>query len=219
MSFVKKLVLMATILVMSYSFIFSNLEADAKVSESRQNQYVSPSAVQLKEDLRKVWVQHVIWTRSYMVSALAGLEDQDRVLERLLKNQEDIGNAIKPYYGEEAGNKLTALLRDHILIAGKIVDAAKRGNQADVSKFNKEWFKNADDIAEFLSSANPNWPIKDLKELLYVHLQMLSDDLMARLNKDWNASVIAFDKGEEHIIILADTLTKGILKQFPKKFQ
>jgi hypothetical protein len=139
MSFMKKLFLIATILVMSFSFIFSTLEAEATVTESRQNQHLSKPAVQLKEDLRKLWIDHVIWTRSYLVSAVAGLEDQDKVLERLLKNQEDIGNAIKPYYGEKAGNKLTELLRDRILIAGKIVDAAKRGKQADVKKFNKEY--------------------------------------------------------------------------------
>lgn len=214
----KKLFMISSILIMSFSFIFSSLEADAEVSESRQNQYLSQPAVKLKEDLRELWIEHAIWTKSYIVSALAGLEDQEEVLERLLKNQADIGNAIKPYYGEQAGNKLTKLLKDHILIAGKIVDAAKKGNQKDVTKFNKEWYKNADDIAKFLSKANPNWAINDLKQLLYMHLQLLTDDLMARLKKDWNASIIAFDKGENHIIVLADTLTEGILKQFPHKF-
>lgn len=184
-----------------------------------QKPCITQSMAQLKGDLRKLWIDHAIWTRNYIVSAVAGLEDQEKVLARLLRNQQDIGNAIKPYYGEAAGKKLAELLTEHIVIAGKIVDAAKSGNQKDVDKYNKEWYRNADDIAQFLSSANPNWPLKTLKDLLYMHLQLVADDLSARLKKDWDADIIAFDKGEEHIILLADTLTEGIIKQFPNSFK
>lgn len=182
-------------------------------------QCISPAMVQLNNSLRKLWIDHVIWTRSYIVSAIAGLEDQEEVLERLLKNQQDIGNAIKPYYGEEAGNKLAGLLKEHIVIAGKIVAAAKSGNQAEAAKFNKEWYRNADDIALFLSSANPNWTNKELKDLLYQHLQLLTDDVVARLSKNWAADIATFDKAEDHIIQLADVLSTGIIKQFPDKFK
>ncbi len=161
----------------------------------------------------------MVWTRNYIVSAVAGMDDQQKVLDRLLKNQQHIGDAVKPYYGEEAGNKLAALLREHILMAGKIVDAAKKGNQADVEKYNKEWFKNADDIALFLSSANPNWSNQLLRDLLYRHLNLITDAVKARLTQNWDADIIAFDKGIEHIILLADTLTEGIVKQFPKRFK
>jgi REP element-mobilizing transposase RayT len=182
-------------------------------------QCLSPSMVKLKGDMRKLWIDHVLWTRSYIVSNLAGLLDQEQVLARLLKNQQDIGNAIKPYYGEAAGNRLVGLLTEHIAIAGKIVNAAKSGNQADFEKFNKEWYKNADDIAKFLSSANPNWTHKQLKDLLDRHLQLLAENVAARLAKNWEADIIAFDQGEDHIILLADTLTEGIVKQFPDRFR
>ena len=176
------------------------------------------SSVQLQHALRKLWIDHTIWTKSYIVSAISGLDDQEKVLTRLLKNQDDIGNAIKPYYGEEAGNKLAQLLREHIQIAGKVVEAAKSGNQATFKKYNAEWHRNADDIALFLSKANPNWSNEELKELLYTHLQLLTDQVSARLKKDTDAEIVAFDQGEDHIIKLADVLTKGIIKQFPKKF-
>ncbi|WP_404802049.1 glycosyltransferase [Bacillus tianshenii] len=193
--------------------------ADAKANDFvSQNQKLSESAVQLKGDLRKLWIDHTIWTRNYIVSALADLDDKDKVLERLLKNQEDIGKAIQPFYGKDAGDKLTLLLKNHILIAGKIVDAAKKGDQAAVNKHNKEWYQNADDIAKFLSQANPNWKEQDLKDLLYMHLALVTDDVVARIKKDWDAEIIAFDKGEEHIIVLADALSDGIVKQFPEKF-
>ncbi|WP_426445834.1 glycosyltransferase [Paenibacillus sp. S-38] len=177
------------------------------------------SKVQLAFTLRKLWMEHLFWTRTYIVSAVDGLADRDKVLARLLKNQQDLGDAIKPYYGEAAGNKLAELLREHILIAGKIVEAAKQANGAELDRLNKEWYRNADDIAQFLSSANPHWKKAELKAMMERHLQLVADALQARLKQDWDADIRAFDQGEAHLLHLADTLAQGIIKQFPKKFQ
>jgi hypothetical protein len=180
---------------------------------------MSTQSLKLKEDMRTLWNDHVIWTHNYIVSAVDGLEDQDAVLKRLLQNQKDIGNAIKPYYGEKAGNQLAELLTEHIVIAGKIVEAAKAGKQSEVENFNKEWYRNADDITTFLTAANPNWSDKELKNLLYMHLDFVAREAAARISKDWDKNIESFDKGRAHIIHLADALSKGIVKQFPDKFQ
>lgn len=179
---------------------------------------LSPKMVQLKGDMQKVWIDHTIWTRSYIVSAMSNRADQKDVLDRLLRNQQDIGNVIKPYYGEAAGNKLADLLREHILFAGKIVAAAKVGNQADLEKLEKDWHRNADDIAKFLSNANPNWSFKTLQDMLYTHLQLINEIVINCLKGDWKADIAATDKNEIHMIHLADILTEGIVKQFPDKF-
>jgi hypothetical protein len=146
------------------------------------------------------------------------LEDTGKIAERLLRNQDDIGNAIKPIYGEEAGNKLAALLREHILIAADIVKAAKAGDSEGVAKGQKKWIGNADDIAVFLSGANPNWPVQTLKDMLYKHLAFTTTEVVSRLKKDWPADIEAYDKGHAHMLMFADMLTEGIVKQFPKKF-
>ncbi len=215
----KKHLLKFSMPVLAACLIFSPLSAQAKTAPRVQQQCLSVSAVKLQGDLRKLWIDHTIWTRSYIVSAVAGLKDQNQVLTRLLKNQKDIGNAIKPYYGEAAGNKLGELLTEHIVLAGKLTASAKTGNQADFKKYNTAWYRNADDIARFLSSANPNWPEKTLKEMLYIHLQFVTDQVASRLKQNWNGDISAFDLGEDHIIKMADTLTGGIIKQFPNKFQ
>lgn len=168
---------------------------------------------------KKLWIDHVLWTRSFIVSDLASLEDKEAVLQRLLKNQDDIGNSFKPYYGEEAGNKLTKLLREHIEIAGQVLDAAKTDNKADLDKYNKLWYANADSIANFLASANPNWSESELKNMLHKHLEFITAKVVARLNKDWKADIVAFDKGEDHMIMFADILSNGVIKQFPDKFK
>src|SRR4029078_2123419 len=115
------------------------------------------SAVELNKDMRKLWEDHITFTRNFIISALAGLEDTPAVNERLLRNQDDIGSAIAPIYGEAAGKKLSALLRDHILIAADIVKAAKAKDDKGVGAGQKKWRGNADDIAAFLAGANPQW--------------------------------------------------------------
>ncbi|MCA1062610.1 glycosyltransferase [Rossellomorea sp. AcN35-11] len=210
----KKLGVLLVILMISLTS-FSMLST---IAEAKQSECITGSRMKAKEEMRILWNDHVIYTRQYMISAVDGLEDQDVVLSRLLQNQKDIGNAIKPYYGEEAGNKLADLLTEHIVLAGKIVDAAKNGKQANVKKLNKEWYRNADDIAGFLSKANPYWSEKALKDLLYMHLQFVTDEAVARINKDWKAHINSFDNGKSHIIQLSDTLSAGIAKQFPEKF-
>lgn len=208
-----------TLLSMSIALSVAPLSAEAKMDERSavKMQCYSQSMVQLKDDFKKLWFEHVLWTRSYIVSALAGLEDQEKVLARLFKNQRDIGNAIKPYYGEAAGNQLGDLLTEHIALAGNVIAAAKSGNAADFEKYNKEWYRNADVIAAFLSKANPNWPMKTAQDLMYGHLQSLTNNVSARLKKDWETDINAFDQGEDHM--LADFLSDGIIKQFPKKFK
>lgn len=212
----KKILLMGFILLCSLNMLAGTTSVYAKP----QGQTISQSEVTFANQFRKLWIDHVLWTSNYITSATtAGAEDQQQVLTRLLKNQEDIGNAIKPVYGEKAGNKLTDLLKEHIVIAGKIVDAAKSKNAKLVKQLNKEWYRNADDIAAFLSSANPYLKEEDLKKSLYMHLELVTNDLSASLAKDWNARIVSIDEGVTHIILMADTISAGVVKQFPDKFK
>jgi hypothetical protein len=168
--------------------------------------------------LRKLWSDHVIWTRQYIVAAVGGTPDADGAAGRLLKNQEDIGAAIVPYYGQAAGDGLTKLLKEHILIAVDLIAAAKSGNDADFKKHDERWSANAAEIAQFLASANPNWPEKDVLDLLSLHLQLTKGEVVARLQKDWAADVKAFDDIFNEIMVLADALYDGLAAQFPDKF-
>jgi hypothetical protein len=189
------------------------------MADSRQDIEQSPEAIELKESMRKLWSDHVIWTREYVVAAVAGTPDAQPVADRLLKNQDDIGNAIVPYYGQEAGDRLSDLLRQHILIAVDLVAAAKAGDNTKLADADKRWHDNATDIAKFLSSANPNWPEQEVAEMLNQHLKVTTDEATARLGKDWDADIAAFDSIFTQILEMADDLTAGIIKQFPEKFQ
>jgi hypothetical protein len=177
-------------------------------------------ALVFQDAMRKLWEDHITWTRLYIVSAIADLPDQGPTAQRLLKNQDDIGNAIKPFYGEAAGNQLTSLLRDHILIAAELLQAAKNGDTATFEDANARWYANADDIAVFLNSANPrNWPLDEMKAMMKEHLDLTLVEASARLNSDWGADIAAYDKIHAQILEMADMLSAGIIAQFPKKFK
>jgi phage terminase Nu1 subunit (DNA packaging protein) len=174
---------------------------------------------ELRTAMRKLWEDHITYTRNYIISALADLPDTSAVADRLMQNQVDIGNAIVPYYGEAAGKKLTALLKDHIAIATDVVKAAKSGNKADLDAAQAKWSANGKDIAAFLSGANPNWSKTELESMLQKHLDLTSGEVVGRLHKDWAGDISSYDKGHAHMLMFADMLTDGIAKQFPAKFK
>ena len=176
-------------------------------------------ADELRMGMRMLWEEHITYTRNYIISALADLPDRDAVAQRLLKNQDDIGNAIKPFYGDQAGQKLTSLLRDHISIATEVVKAAKASNNEQLDAAQKKWSANGKEIAAFLSSANPNWPKSALEGMLQKHLDLTTGEVVGRLKKDWAADIKSYDEGHAHMLMFADALTDGIAKQFPEKLK
>ena len=176
-------------------------------------------AIQLHQDMRKLWTDHTVWTRDYIVAAVDDKPDATAAANRLMKNQEDIGNAVAAYYGAPAGQQLTSLLKQHIAIAVDLIKAAKVGDQAAQKLANDKWRQNAVDIATFLSKANPNWPNGVLVDMMKMHLATTTDEVVARLKHDWDADVRAYDAVYHHILMMADALSDGIVKQFPEKFK
>jgi hypothetical protein len=178
----------------------------------------SPKALSLTLALRRLWADHVVWTREYVVAAISDAPDAGAVAGRLLKNQEDIGNAVVPFYGQAAGDRLTELLKEHVMIAVDLIAAAKSSDQAKFAKADAAWDRNAANIASFLAGANPNWPEKDVADLLGQHLTLTKNEAVARLNSRWEDDIEAFDQIFTEILTVADVLAAGIVKQFPNKF-
>lgn len=177
-------------------------------------------AVNLRMAMNKLWEDHIIWTRNVIMCFTDDLPGTDQAVARLLKNQEDIGNAIKPVYGDEAGNKLTELLKSHITIAAEVLTAAKKGDDAGFTTANQKWQSNGDEIALFLSSANPdNWKSEEMKKMMSDHLQYTTEEAVARFKKDYDADIAAYEKAHNEILEMSEMLAIGIIKQFPEKFR
>lgn len=176
--------------------------------------------VNLRMAMNKLWEDHIIWTRNVIMCFTDDLPGTDQAVARLLKNQEDIGNAIKPVYGDEAGNKLTELLKSHITIAAEVLTAAKKGDDAGFTTANQKWQSNGDEIALFLSSANPdNWKSEEMKKMMSDHLQYTTEEAVARFKKDYDADIAAYEKAHNEILEMSEMLAIGIIKQFPEKFR
>jgi hypothetical protein len=179
---------------------------------------VSQKSVELHAALRKLWEDHITWTRLAIISLEGGTPDTDATVARLLRNQVDIGNAIKPYYGARAGDALTRLLRSHILIAADVIAAAKAGDQAKLADAQKRWTANADQIASLLHRVNPrHWPLATLKAEMHMHLRLTTNEAVAHLQGRWNADVAAYDRVHRHILHMSDLLADGTVAQFPTR--
>jgi hypothetical protein len=188
---------------------------------------ISPSALAFHDAMRKLWEDHIAYTRNVIISfelnepdAGAVLPDLGTVVDRLLQNQVDIGNAIKPYYGTAAGNQLTALLREHIIGAAKVLTALKANDQAALKTALDAWYANAHEIAVFLNNANPrNWPLSEMDQMMRDHLDATTAEAVARHQSDWSGDVAAYDRVHEQILAMADMLSDGIIAQFPQRFR
>lgn len=177
------------------------------------------SAEALRTAMRELWQDHVLWTRLVIVSTAASLPDLDATTQRLLQNQTDLGNAVKPYYGDAAGEKLTALLRTHILGAAELLAAAKANDAARLEAAKQAWSVNGNEIAAFLSGANPgHWPLNDMQSMMRTHLDLTLTEAVDQLQGRYAQSVADYDKAQGEILQMADMLSDGIIKQFPDRF-
>jgi len=189
---------------------------------------MSRSAVTFHDAMRKLWEDHITWTRNVIISfqvndpdPSATLPDLGAALDRLFQNQVDIGNAIKPYYGNQRGDELTALLHDHIAIAGEILQAVKTHDAAAYADANARWYANAHDIAVFLSQTlDPALgSLAEMDAMMKDHLDRTTEEVVARLTGDWTGDVAAYDKVHNQALQMADMLSDAIIANFPAKFR
>jgi hypothetical protein len=180
---------------------------------------ISKQELQFRNDMRKLWEDHVTWTRLAIISLTTDSPDTQATVGRLLKNQDDIGDAIKPFYGNAAGEELSRLLREHILIAADLIAAARAGDGAEVAAQQARWRSNADQMAAFLNAANPRrWKLDEMKEMLYEHLDLTTTEVVSRLQGNWDADVAAYDAIHLQALEMADELSTGIIAQFGRRF-
>ena len=171
------------------------------------------------DSMRKLWEDHITWTRLFIVSLAGSLADADLTAQRLLKNQVDIGDAFKPFYGQARGTQLTDLLTEHILIAAQILTAAKGGDSAAVDTGVANWRANATDIATFLHEVNPRqWQFAEMQDMMFMHLDLTLQEAVARLSGDFATDIARYEDVHLEILDMADTLSNGIIRQFPRRF-
>jgi hypothetical protein len=199
-------------------------KGDAAPNHAPRHQHAHGALTQkqlaLHDGMRRLWEDHITWTRLAIISLTTGSPDTRATVGRLLQNQTDLGNAVKPFYGRRAGNELTKQLRSHILIAAEVIAAAQAGDEAKLAEAQARWARNGDDIAAVLASVNPRyWKLGAMKAELRTHLRLTTDEVVARLKGDWSGDVAAYEKIHTHMLHLSDVLSDGLIKQFPRRFR
>jgi hypothetical protein len=181
---------------------------------------MSASQARFHDEMRKLWEDHIVWTRAAIVAFADGSDGFGAAARRLLRNQVDIGDAIKPFYGDRAGDRLSGLLHDHITIAVEVLEAAKAGDQAAFDAANARWYANGKDVADAISALDPRvWPRAALRDMMRIHLDQTLAEASAELTGHYRASIRAYDAIHHHILDMADALSSGIIAQFPARFR
>lgn len=178
----------------------------------------SQAEVELRNQLRLLWEQHVVWTRLTILSMVFSLPDVDLVTNRLLRNPKDFEAALKPFYGEKIASQFAALFTTHLVIASQLVKAAKAGDAKAAAEAEKSWYANADQIAAFLGSINPYWSANQWRTMLHEHLALTKAEAVAMLTKNYGESISLFDEIEKQALEMADVMAYGIIRQFPDRF-
>jgi hypothetical protein len=186
----------------------------------RHARSLSPKALALHDGMRALWESHGTWTERAIVDFVGGLPDTQPAVDRLLRNQAQIGDAVKPFYGRKAGDRLTALLKTHINDAVAVLAAAKSGDTAATAKANAAFHANGNQIARFLHAANPHhWGLRAMKRMMRTHLDQVVTLAVDQLKGDYAAAVRLYDRYIGHILDMADMLSTGIMQQFPARFR
>lgn len=164
---------------------------------------------------RMLWEQHITWTRLAVIALIHDLQERDLVLQRLLRNPQDFADAFRTFYGDEVAQNIETLLTAHLTIAAELVQAAKAGDTEAAADAERRWYANANQIAEYLGSINPNWSTEDWNAMLNEHLELLQTNIMDMLEQNYEASINAYDDIEAQALEMADMMAEGIAKQFP----
>ena len=184
------------------------------------NSCITKMQFDLNKQMRLFWSQHVYWTRLLIISIVDDLKDTDYATTRVLQTAKDISSLFAPYYGAEVTDVLEKLLTEHLAIGKNLIVAAKNKDTTNVEKLNKEWYENADNIAEVMSKINPSYFHKnDVQKMFYKHLDLTKEELSHRLTQNYAEDVDAFNRAEAEAMMMADYFVNGIVKQFPDRFK
>jgi Tfp pilus assembly protein FimV len=179
---------------------------------------ISRRELNFQNHIRMLWSQHIFWTRLVIESIVFGLPDEEVATNRLLRNPEDFAAALRPFYGDRIASRFAALFRSHLVIAGELVKAVKAADTKAAADAEKRWYANADEIAAFLASINPNWNEREWRNMLHEHLDLTKSEAVNLLTNNYAESIAILDQIEKQAMDMATVMVNGIVRQFPSRF-
>jgi hypothetical protein len=217
-----------------YSFVlfgalilsFTQCSLFGKKKKAAEAKGFTPAAIDLKNSLRKISEDNSSWTRELILCNTSAVPGNNEVLGKLLKNQDDMIQALTAYY-PDAGQKLMDLMHEHVNLTaalskpGKAVKAGKGKKKraaANPEETEKRWNENADSLADYLVQLNAQWKADQIKSILHDNLKYTKSEIEARRKRNYAEYVSAYEKEHDNALSLADTLSAGIIRNYPDKF-
>ena len=171
------------------------------------------------DEWRKLWEDHITWTRVVIIGILDELPGTNAYIDRLLQNYEDMEDVLAPYYGEDA-EVLGELIQDHLVIAAELLTAANNNDTAAFNDARTRWYANAHDIAVQMNEMNPQfWPLEETEHMWVEHLDATLEEATTHLTGDFVGEVAAYDRVHDLALDMADFFSNGVMRQFPARFQ
>ena len=179
---------------------------------------ISRNQLNVLNQMRMLWEQHVYWRRLLIISILSDLKDEEETTKRLLRNPGDFGNLFGKFYGPRFQKTITDLLTEHLVIGKELIVASKNGDTKEGERLNKLWYENAEKMARAFALVNPYYREEELRKMLYTHLDLTKKEVALRLEGNYAEDVKNFDMIEQEALMMADYLTNGIVYHFPNRF-
>lgn len=180
--------------------------------------WLSQAKVDLKSQMRRLWGEHVAWIQMTVSSLVLDSPDASSVVARLLRTATDMGDSLRPFYGNQVGDAYSQLLEEHITLAGDLINASKKGNIESAERIEKSWYRNGDEISVFINSINPYISLPEFKKMFREHLDMAKQEVVSMMNKDYGAYVAKFDMMLTGGLEIADVISDAIIQQYPWVF-
>ena len=170
--------------------------------------------------MRDLWLGHAFWVRMVVVQTLGGNVAAAAVAENAaVNNAKSLSAALEPFYGKPASEKTFTLLAGHYTAVKQYLLATKAKDSAAQDEARKAMFDNAEQIATFLSTANPHLPIDALRGMLLAHGGHHVVQIQQLQNNEYKEEVQTWDAMKDHMYSIADAMTYALAKQFPARFK
>jgi hypothetical protein len=172
----------------------------------------------LRVTLDRLLGEHLVLAAESMRAGLARTADFGAARQALAGNSADLQAGIAAYYGVGAGKQFGDVWREHVDAYIAFIEAvAAKDASARTASLNRLHVYH-DQIAAFLSSANPYLPAADVAALIRRHVQALISQVESAEAGDHERTVATIRGAYAQTFEVGDAIAMAIARQFPDRF-
>jgi hypothetical protein len=190
-----------------------------KVSSGAQKNARTQKTFQTAASLREVWLGHIFWVRNVSIAVIDKNDLAVKAAEQqAVANAKAIAKSIEPFYGSAAEESFFKLLAGHYGAVKAYLVATVAAEAAAQATATQALTSNAEEIAVFLSKANPYLPKDAVQGLLLAHGGHHIQQIQQLKDRQYGAEAKTWEEMKNHVYRIADATADALAKQFAEKF-